>query len=674
MAKAQGFDWLTISVALGLTVSVADFVVHASLEGTVIETLPSLAAPFALVAAAAAASAAAGWLLGALAAYRRPGLDSQALPLAAAIAAVTPWIWRVNGWTTPRWASPSPIPYVFWPVFLVVATVIAYWVLERRASTAKRLLAAIPLALAPAALVQISRTMLGWQGLLLAAVTALAWISLAALLLRWMLRTPSARAIHLGVWGLAAATAAGVLTVRAGWFERIPSASLGASPSAARRIVLITIDTLRRDALGIYSDRPDSPRIDAFAREAIVFDEARSGAPWTHPAMAGLMTGLTPAGHGVHSQAEYIPAGIPMLAERLRDDGFRTIGVGHNWFLTSLGSGSRMNRGFLGYRFTPILPKPTLIALPWANNRADDPFDLVLSTEEIGRRAEEWLRRPLAGSFFLWVHFYDPHGPYSPLAEFAPEGDAPPRIGAVFSGRDLADFRAGRLEIDQDAALWIRKLYQAELRSVDRQVGRLLDAMRDAGIYDDTYIALTSDHGDEFFEHGGMDHGHTLYDELLRVPLMVKPPGAVEPRRVNSLVSTVALAPTLLDAAEIAYDPADFAFPALPLRPSDDAPQVVYSSGLLYGNQLEAVVFDRYKYIVDVRYGTEQLYDLRDDPGEMLDLRTTEVEALEAGRALLHKHALEAAERKRRHGIGGTPKRRLDRGERDLLKSLGYIQ
>ncbi|MCA9573630.1 MAG: sulfatase-like hydrolase/transferase, partial [Myxococcales bacterium] len=180
-----------------------------------------------------------------------------------------------------------------------------------------------------------------------------------------------------------------------------------------------------------------------------------------------------------------------------------------------------------------------------------------------------WLDAGGDAPSFLWLHYFDVHQPYTPAPRFRPAGEPPPGVGWRFDR--FREVRSGHFVPDEAQRDWIARLYLAEVRQLDAELGRLLDALRARGRYDDALIVLVSDHGEELWDHGGFEHGHTVHDELLRVPLFVKLPGARHAGVVRGPVSIEAVAPTVL--ALCGQDAAGAWLSSAPLVGPDGAPR-----------------------------------------------------------------------------------------------------
>ncbi|MGH7897931.1 MAG: sulfatase, partial [Candidatus Binatia bacterium] len=351
----------------------------------------------------------------------------------------------------------------------------------------------------------------------LAAMTlALPLIPLAPL--AWVrVRRPWIEAAVLG--SLALALFAGLVSAIASM--RPPSLAPAAETDRSHgiaRVVLISIDTLRADSLSCYGGRGNvTPSYDALAADGVRFTNAVSPAPWTLPAVASIMTGLPPSAHTATDYSSRLPDSVRTLAERLREQGYATAAVVNNYFV---GSEVNLAQGFDEFR---EFPKHTLgrsVGARLLRRSLPEWFREDASTAELSRLAVEWLEGHAERDFFLWVHYYDPHEPYDPPKQFRPPPPAPPRIG--WRLRALGQIHLGLLQPTAEEMAWIRKLYDAEVRYVDQGVGEIVAALKRLGLYDGSLILVVSDHGEEFWEHGRIGHGHTLYQEVLRVPLIVK--------------------------------------------------------------------------------------------------------------------------------------------------------
>jgi arylsulfatase A-like enzyme len=267
-------------------------------------------------------------------------------------------------------------------------------------------------------------------------------------------------------------------------------------------LLMITIDTLRADHLGTYGwRRPTSPNLDAFAAKSVVFEQAQSSSSWTLPSLASLMTSLLPSTHHCETDSAILCPSYTTLAEMLRDAGYDTSIVASHYFLNA---GHGLQQGFTRID-TRILQD-----------------DLSITSPKVTDRGIDWLTDKAGANdgvpWFLWLHYFDPHGPYLPH-----EG-----ISEAFG-----------TEKDID-------LYDGEIAFTDQHLGRLFETFERLGFAQDTIVVVVADHGEEFMEHGERTHGYDLHEETVHVPLIVRVPG-LAPRRVSSTVPTVDVLPTLLE-------------------------------------------------------------------------------------------------------------------------------
>jgi arylsulfatase A-like enzyme/Tfp pilus assembly protein PilF len=338
----------------------------------------------------------------------------------------------------------------------------------------------------------------------------------------------------------------------------------------ARAIVLITIDTLRADRLGVYgSTRNLTPALDRFAAGATRFTAAVTQVPLTLPAHATILTGHHPQRHGVRTNDGFrLGASTPTLAEALRGRGYATGAFIGGY---PLRGGTGLARGF---------------------DRYDD--DFLRTSSRIERRADEvvdaalaWIEQHRGGPFFAWVHLFDPHSPYTPPPAFAAaHADAP---------------------------------YDGEVAYTDSAVGRFFDRLEQMGTFSSAAIVVVADHGESLGEHGERTHGTFLYDATIRVPLLVRLPGAPS-GVVTAPVETADLAPTIAAIAGTAIESTDGVslVPIIdgaagdPERPA--YAESYYQNVLLGWSPLRAVRTARWKFIEAPR---SELYDLAADPSEV---------------------------------------------------------
>jgi len=296
-------------------------------------------------------------------------------------------------------------------------------------------------------------------------------------------------------------------------------------------LVLIGVDTLRPDHLGCYGyGRSTSPNIDRLAEGGVLFENVISPCPWTLPSFATIFTSLYPSQHGAMGSRTAMRGGFPTLASLLMENGYATGAIINAPYLKGK---FHMDRGFDFYYMTP-----------------PEGRDAGGTTED----ALRWIDDNSTGPFFMFAHYFDPHIPYAPPAPYDSIFDAgyTGKVRKPYNPKWLPRARLHGLELvtnlkqaDKDH---IEALYDGEVAFTDASIGALIDGLEARGLTQNTLIVFLSDHGEEFFEHGGFEHGHSLFGELLRAPFILSMPGRVpEGRRVPEQVRLVDVLPTLLD-------------------------------------------------------------------------------------------------------------------------------
>ncbi len=362
----------------------------------------------------------------------------------------------------------------------------------------------------------------------------------------------------------------------------VGSPALYATSNAPRRALLVFVDTLRRDHLGVYGHtRGASPAIDAWANTGTVFEDARSVAPWTLPSSRAVLSGLQPE---QWSDERSLPS-------KLSARGWATGAYVGNVYLSS------------NFEMAGGWGEHGCINWPYGRIEVD--------------RALDFLDRHDDQDALLMVHLMDMHLPYKepPAYRGLYEGEEPPGLGSSFNRNTLLSASRGNRDNVRD---YLLARYDQNLRYVDDQVARLLSA-----VGPDATVVFFSDHGEEFFDHGELEHGHTLYDELLRIPLIVKAPGLTE-RRVTTPVSILDVTPTVLELLGLSAEGLDGHSLVAAARGQPDATLAARPIGFgrpLYGNEAWGSLVDGLKFIS--RAGDELVFDLTKDPGETSDIRSS---------------------------------------------------
>jgi arylsulfatase A-like enzyme len=441
------------------------------------------------------------------------------------------------------------------------------------------------------------------------------------------------------------------------WIQDTPS------DDSRPNIVLIVLDTTRRDRLSLYGyGRPTTPNLERLASESTVWEQAYSTSTWTSPSHASLFTGLYPAAHGVTQSAWEMGAELDTLAERLGASGYRTVGIVGN---PMVGRRFGFDQGFDEYHET------------WRDRRGEDRPHAALDHLERAFRAKRG--RPL----FVFVNLIEPHSPYTSGADHR---DAFVRHSELeLFNNQWSSFYLGEKTFNERELEHLSDVYDVGLRHVDGVVGAMVDMLRSGGVLDETVVVVTADHGENLGEHEHLDHVFSLYEPTVRIPLLARHPGSFEAgQRVNAPVQLTDVYATLAGLAEIdggahvGYDLRGAALP--PERPillSYDYPKQALRA---MGEKAEEPVLDLHrrrlwalregdlKVIVDDA-GVVELYDLAEDPGELRDLAADDVERA----AKLRERVLALVAE---HSVArdvSEPGTELDASTEDELRKLGYL-
>jgi arylsulfatase A-like enzyme len=417
-------------------------------------------------------------------------------------------------------------------------------------------------------------------------------------------------------------------------------------------VILISLDTLRADHVGAYgSTLPTTPVIDRLASAGGLVEQVMAPYPATPASHMSMLTGYYPATHGVRGPADQLAAGITTLAEIVGGRGYQTAAVTENGMLVA---GAGFERGFRSYR----------------ENKGASIWETSGQVDVTFRAAARWLEDHRDERFFLFLHTYQVHDPYRPPAAF--DLFKTHVVDGVERPIDRRTARSVRLQ----------RLYAGEVRYTDSELGRLLDDVTRLGAHERLLLVITSDHGEEFHEHGWIGHDLNLYDAALRVPLMLHAPGLLPAGvRVPGPASLVDVAPTILDLLGIAA-PAGLA--GVSLAPALRAPPVpppaeraVFAELDKKGLRLTAVVRGNRKWI----FGHEpprpaEVYDLATDPLERQNLATTPLVA--EGEALARRYQEEGqATATRLARAAGAPAQPalppVDPRTTEKLRALGYV-
>jgi arylsulfatase A-like enzyme len=442
-------------------------------------------------------------------------------------------------------------------------------------------------------------------------------------------------------------------------------------------VVLVCVDTLRADYLGAYGFEGDvSPNLDAITSSAYVFEYCFAQAPWTKPATASILTSLYPSTHGLTnhdgkywgSDPAATETGIlsdeaVTLAEAFQSQGYRTGAfIANPWLQRDYGfaQGFDVYDDFASDRFPPA--------------------------KQILQQAQLWVQTiPFEQPVFVYVHLMDVHAPYdAPKADYDVVSGSPSLGSDVTLPPEKLPFKKWQNlerrpdwatdEMRSRVSYW-RSRYASGVREIDRDLGEFVQALRDAGRWDTSWFALTSDHGEELFEHGDWSHGYSLHEHQLRIPWILRPPGGCgRTQRVPDLVQQVDIMPTLLALADIP-SPEGVQGKDLSgvLAPTDAAhvatEEIVFGSSMVNNPNMRAVRTRRYKLLLDVHTNERWLYDMSTDPGETIDIAASHPDIADQLEKEILRHLAKAQARGSLEvkGIQISPERLEE------MKALGYF-
>jgi hypothetical protein len=307
-----------------------------------------------------------------------------------------------------------------------------------------------------------------------------------------------------------------------------------AEGTPARNVLVYLIDTVRYDKFAFYNENTSvkTPHIDAFAAEATIFDHAYDNENWTKPTCATILTGLHPNTHQTKWYRSKLPSKVMMISDHFQNSGFKTAAfVANPWVSASFG----FDRGWNHFTNYP------------REKRNDD-------VDEVVDDALAWIDYVEGDRFFLYLHTMDPHRPYWPPEEWrkrywSEEYDGVIERGAAFQ---TGAINSGELALTESDRRYLEALYDAEIAFNDHHFGRLIEGFKKRGLYDETAVLVIADHGEEFWDHGMIGHHNSLYEEMIHTVMVLRYPNMVPSRRrIPHVISTVDVAPTLLDLAGV---------------------------------------------------------------------------------------------------------------------------
>ncbi len=409
-------------------------------------------------------------------------------------------------------------------------------------------------------------------------------------------------------------------------------------------VLLIVLDTTRADRISSFGyERQTSPNLDGLAEEGTLFENCTTPGPWTLPSHASLFTGLYPRDHKTTCEPpRRLAKRMTTLAEVLGQNGYRTAGFSNNpWLTVATG----LQQGF--DHFDDV----------WRSHRLAGRIPVDMGAETTNARVlktiDGWSDQPQP--FFVFINYFEPHLPYSPPypynRKFIPRGTDPRWIDSLAGWEHPREvgyvLKVDGMEVSEEEFETLEALYDGEIAYLDSRLGELFDALEQRDLLDTTLIVVLSDHGEHFGDHEMMDHKLSVYDNLLRVPLVLRyPPAIPAGRRVSAQVQTIDIFPTVLELCGIdhpapgnseplpfedgegagrEYTFAEFGKPTMFLEVMDR--YFPNADRNLFDRSLKAVRGPRYKYIW-ASDGRLELYDLIEDPGEQVNLLSERPEVL----------------------------------------------
>jgi arylsulfatase len=426
---------------------------------------------------------------------------------------------------------------------------------------------------------------------------------------------------------------------------------------AHTNLILITVDTLRADHLGVYGyPKSTSPKLDRFATESWLFRRAYAHVPATTPSLSVLMTSHYAHETRVPTNHYRLPEKAVTLAEILKAGGYRTGAVVGN---LTLKRDAALDQGFEDY-----------------DDRLEDdtPMGVERKAEQNTKVALAWLERHQREKFFLWVHYMDPHGPYLPPPPydgmFVAKGEGKSRTLPVNKGLSgtggISEYQV--LGDHRDPEYYIAQ-YDGEIRYCDYWLGELLEAIRRLGLFENTLIVFTADHGEGLGEHDYyFDHTDYLYEELLHVPLLIRFPGSAgEHREIARTVGQIELLPAVLRRLSVASSEQFEGSGSLA-----EGPETPIYAETFYRTPQWTLFTPGLKLIRSKE--TFELYDRAADPGEQRNILDSNMEPVLMSEVARLKEKLGALMGQDRLALGAPTLRQMSEEIRRKFRSLGYVQ
>jgi len=434
-----------------------------------------------------------------------------------------------------------------------------------------------------------------------------------------------------------------------------------ASGSSVRpNIILVTVDSLRADRVGYLANEPTlTPNLDRLAAESVRFTKAIAPASWTKPSVSSLLTGLYPSVHGANRRGAF-GAKVTENADRTRANVIRPGVVTLSELLTRAGY---TTAAFTGGGFTHAVYQSRGFQYFYGSGHG---------LRDLSYQCARWFASRPPSPFFVWLHAYDTHRPYQgrfPLARFVR------RRPFNLTNADVKAINGGRLLLAPDQQDRLVRLYENGVRYADRQFGFLLRALQSSSLLERTVLIFTSDHGEALYEHHLVEHSDVIYNEVLKVPLLIRVPG-IQPRTVDQYVRLIDLTPTVLELTDI---------------PVPEVQGVSLLPAMLEGKNLRLTAFSEletagrpralqctlrgldYKIIRWMDTGQISFFNLTADPGEKDDLWGQDVPVKQQLLARLNAQLEENNARAARFEVNVKEEPEVGWEVEQRLRDLGYV-
>ncbi len=450
----------------------------------------------------------------------------------------------------------------------------------------------------------------------------------------------------------------------AGWGE--PEIMLAKAPTppmkegkGPKNVILILMDTNRADNFKVFNPKSKvkTPSFDKFAAESLVFENAYNQENWTKPSVATVLSGTYPNTHQTKKDDSVLPDGVELLSERLKSEGFAT--------------GAYVANGYVSDKFG--------FEVGWDVFKNYIRLGIATHAEKVYGDSLKWINENKAkGKFFLYIQTIDPHVEYRHKGEETAqyyEGEYTGKLGQSVGAKE--QIAMGDSPPSADDVKWLKAMYYGETTHHDTEMGKFFEELKTTGVLDDTLVVITNDHGEELGEHGKFGHGHSLYEELLRAPIVIHYPPLIAPSVLkNEVAENVDLAPTIVDALGLKPMAKADGMSLLPLMKGEPVQRPYYSMSEFMDSR-RAIRVGSWKMIWAPGI-TVNVYNSEKDRGEKVDLAKTTLIA----RRMLEVHAGEAqaAFDKKQRMQDIAVKRQFKAGEADIdpetrkqLEALGYF-